>query len=49
MRLFVGLAPPTAVLNDLDAACTPLRPGLILPAGLTLPEALILEIGRAHV
>ena len=27
MRLFVGLAPPTAVLNDLDAACTPLRPG----------------------
>jgi 2'-5' RNA ligase len=27
MRLFVGLAPPSAVLDDLDAACAPLRPG----------------------
>jgi len=27
MRLFVGLAPPAAVLDDLDAACAPLRPG----------------------
>ena len=27
MRLFVGLAPPPAVLDDLDAACEPLRPG----------------------
>jgi 2'-5' RNA ligase len=26
MRLFVGLAPPVAVLDDLDAACAPLRP-----------------------
>jgi RNA 2',3'-cyclic 3'-phosphodiesterase len=26
MRLFVGLAPPTAALDDLDAACAPLRP-----------------------
>jgi RNA 2',3'-cyclic 3'-phosphodiesterase len=26
MRLFVGLAPPAAVLDDLDAACVPLRP-----------------------
>jgi RNA 2',3'-cyclic 3'-phosphodiesterase len=26
MRLFVGLAPPAAVLDDLDAACKPLRP-----------------------
>lgn len=26
MRLFVGLAPPPAVLDDLDAACAPLRP-----------------------
>jgi 2'-5' RNA ligase len=26
MRLFVGLAPPAAVLDDLDAACAPLRP-----------------------
>jgi RNA 2',3'-cyclic 3'-phosphodiesterase len=25
MRLFVGLAPPEAVLDDLDAACAPLR------------------------
>ena len=27
MRLFVGLAPTTAVLDDLDAACAPLREG----------------------
>ena len=27
MRLFVGLAPPAAVLDDLDAVCAPLRPG----------------------
>jgi RNA 2',3'-cyclic 3'-phosphodiesterase len=27
MRLFVALAPPPAVLDDLDAACAPLRPG----------------------
>jgi RNA 2',3'-cyclic 3'-phosphodiesterase len=27
MRLFVGFAPPAAVLDDLDAACAPLRPG----------------------
>ena len=27
MRLFVGLAPPPTVLDDLDAACAPLRPG----------------------
>jgi 2'-5' RNA ligase len=27
MRLFVGLAPPPAALDDLDAACAPLRPG----------------------
>ncbi len=27
MRLFVGLAPPAVVLDDLDAACAPLRPG----------------------
>jgi RNA 2',3'-cyclic 3'-phosphodiesterase len=27
MRLFVGLAPPAAALDDLDAACAPLRPG----------------------
>jgi 2'-5' RNA ligase len=27
MRLFVGLAPPAAVLDDLDAACAPLRLG----------------------
>ena len=27
MRLFVGLAPPTAVLDDLEAACAPFRPG----------------------
>ena len=27
MRLFVGLAPPAAVLDDLDAACAPLRQG----------------------
>jgi len=27
MRLFVGLAPPAAVLDDLDAACAPLRSG----------------------
>ena len=26
MRLFVGLAPPAAVLDDLDAACAPFRP-----------------------
>lgn len=26
MRLFVGVAPPAAVLDDLDAACSPLRP-----------------------
>jgi RNA 2',3'-cyclic 3'-phosphodiesterase len=26
MRLFVGLAPPAAALDDLDAACAPLRP-----------------------
>jgi len=26
MRLFVGLALPAAVLDDLDAACTPFRP-----------------------
>ncbi len=26
MRLFVGLAPPPAVLDDLDAACAPFRP-----------------------
>ncbi len=25
MRLFVGLAPPAAVLDDLDAACAPFR------------------------
>lgn len=25
MRLFVGLAPPAAVLDDLEAACAPLR------------------------
>ena len=27
MRLFVGLAPTAAALDDLDAACAPLRPG----------------------
>jgi 2'-5' RNA ligase len=27
MRLFVGLAPPAAALDDLDAVCAPLRPG----------------------
>ena len=27
MRLFVGLAPTVAALDDLDAACAPLRPG----------------------
>jgi 2'-5' RNA ligase len=27
MRLFVGLAPPAAVLDNLDAACAPLRAG----------------------
>jgi 2'-5' RNA ligase len=27
MRLFVGLAPSAAVLDHLDAACAPLRPG----------------------
>ena len=27
MRLFVGVAPPPAVLDDLDAACAPLRTG----------------------
>jgi 2'-5' RNA ligase len=27
MRLFVGLAPPAAVLDDLDAVCAPLRLG----------------------
>jgi len=27
MRLFVGLAPAAAALDDLDAACAPLRPG----------------------
>ena len=26
MRLFVALSPPAAVLDDLDAACAPLRP-----------------------
>lgn len=26
MRLFVALAPPAAVLDDLDVACAPLRP-----------------------
>ena len=26
MRLFVGLALPSAVLDDLDAACAPFRP-----------------------
>jgi RNA 2',3'-cyclic 3'-phosphodiesterase len=26
MRLFVGVAPPPAVLDNLDAACAPLRP-----------------------
>jgi RNA 2',3'-cyclic 3'-phosphodiesterase len=26
MRLFVGVAPPPAVLDDLDAACAPFRP-----------------------
>ena len=26
MRLFVGVAPPPTVLDDLDAACAPLRP-----------------------
>ncbi|WP_300608150.1 RNA 2',3'-cyclic phosphodiesterase [Trebonia sp.] len=26
MRLFVGLAPPPAVLDDLDGACAPFRP-----------------------
>ena len=26
MRLFVGLAPPAAALDDLDAACAPFRP-----------------------
>ena len=26
MRLFVGLAPPPTVLDDLDAVCAPLRP-----------------------
>src|SRR5487761_1233983 len=26
MRLFVALAPPAAVLDDLDGACAPLRP-----------------------
>jgi RNA 2',3'-cyclic 3'-phosphodiesterase len=26
MRLFVGVAPPPAVLDDLDGACAPLRP-----------------------
>ena len=26
MRLFIGLAPPSAVLDDLDAVCAPLRP-----------------------
>lgn len=27
MRLFVALAPPDSALDDLDAACAPLRPG----------------------
>ena len=27
MRLFVGLAPPQAALDDLDTSCAPLRPG----------------------
>ena len=27
MRLFIGLAPPSAALDDLDAACAPLRAG----------------------
>ena len=27
MRLFVGLAPPTAALDDLDTSCAPLRQG----------------------
>ena len=27
MRLFVGLAPSAAALDDLDAACAPLRGG----------------------
>jgi 2'-5' RNA ligase len=27
MRLFVGLVPPSAALDDLDAACAPLRTG----------------------
>ena len=27
MRLFVGLAPPAAALDDLDAACAPFRAG----------------------
>ena len=27
MRLFVGLAPSAEALDDLDAACAPLRPG----------------------
>jgi 2'-5' RNA ligase len=27
MRLFIGLAPPAAALDDLDAACAPLRQG----------------------
>jgi RNA 2',3'-cyclic 3'-phosphodiesterase len=27
MRLFVGLAPSAAALDDLDAACAPFRPG----------------------
>ena len=26
MRLFVGVAPPPAVLDDLDTACAPLSP-----------------------
>src|SRR6185437_7249266 len=26
MRLFIGLAPPAAVLDDLEAACAPFRP-----------------------
>ncbi len=32
MRLFVGLAPPAGVLDDLDAACAPLRLGRGGPA-----------------
>jgi 2'-5' RNA ligase len=27
MRLFAGLAPPGLAVDDLDAACAPLRPG----------------------